>query len=65
VSESEPGNGLPLRVSTLELFFDLVFARVVPFNLAAALMIIGAGVVKGWAAYVLWARRWPPSSFRR
>jgi low temperature requirement protein LtrA len=155
--ESEPGNGLPLRVSTLELFFDLVFAfaitqltgilsrdvtvldgvrvllvfgalwwmyggyvwlsnartpvrapervlmlvgmagflivglaiphafgrdgvalgvgylivvvvhawlyqrvnrniaRVVPFNLAAALMIIGAGVVKGWAAYVLWA----------
>jgi len=157
VSESEPGDGLPLRVSTLELFFDLVFvfaitqltgilahdvtvldgvrvllvfgalwwmyggyvwlsnartpvrtperilmlvgmagflvmglaiphafgrdgvalglgylvvvavhawlyqrvnrniARVVPFNLAAALMIIGAGVVKGWAAYVLWA----------
>jgi low temperature requirement protein LtrA len=156
-SHSEPGNGLPLRVSTLELFFDLVFAfaitqltgilsqdvtvldglqvllvfgalwwmyggyvwlsnartpvrapervlmlvgmagflivglaiphafgrdgvalgvgylivvvvhawlyqrvnrniaRVVPFNLAAALMIIGAGVVKGWAAYVLWA----------
>jgi low temperature requirement protein LtrA len=156
-SDSEPGNGLPLRVSTLELFFDLVFAfaitqltgilsqdvtvldglqvllvfgalwwmyggyvwlsnartpvrapervlmlvgmagflivglaiphafgrdgvalgvgylivvvvhawlyqrvnrniaRVVPFNLAAALMIIGAGVVKGWAAYVLWA----------
>jgi len=23
-------------------------ARVVPFNLAAALLIIGAGVVKGW-----------------
>jgi low temperature requirement protein LtrA len=30
-------------------------ARVVPFNLAAALLIIGAGVVKGWEAYVLWA----------
>ena len=30
-------------------------ARVVPFNLAAALLIIGAGVVQGWAAYVLWA----------
>jgi low temperature requirement protein LtrA len=30
-------------------------ARVVPFNLAAALLIIGAGVVRGWGAYVLWA----------
>ena len=30
-------------------------ARVVPFNVAAALLIIGAGVVKGWGAYVLWA----------
>jgi low temperature requirement protein LtrA len=30
-------------------------ARVVPFNLAAALLIIGAGVVRGWAGYVLWA----------
>ena len=30
-------------------------ARVVPFNVAAALLIIGAGVVRGWAAYVLWA----------
>ena len=30
-------------------------ARVVPFNLAAALLIIGAGVVQGWAAYVMWA----------
>ena len=30
-------------------------ARVTPFNLASALLIIGAGVVRGWAAYVLWA----------
>ena len=30
-------------------------ARVAPFNVAAALLIIGAGVVQGWAAYVLWA----------
>ena len=30
-------------------------ARVAPFNLAAALLIIGAGVVRGWGAYVLWA----------
>jgi len=30
-------------------------ARVVPFNVAAALLIIGAGVVQGRAAYVLWA----------
>jgi low temperature requirement protein LtrA len=30
-------------------------ARVVPFNVAAALLIIGAGVVRGWGAYVLWA----------
>ena len=30
-------------------------ARVAPFNLAAALLIIGAGVAEGWAAYVLWA----------
>ncbi len=30
-------------------------ARVAPFNLAAALLIIGAGVVGGWAAYLLWA----------
>jgi low temperature requirement protein LtrA len=30
-------------------------ARVAPFNLAAALMIIGAGVAGGWAAYLLWA----------
>jgi low temperature requirement protein LtrA len=29
-------------------------ARVAPFNLAAALLIIGAGVVQGWGAYVLW-----------
>jgi low temperature requirement protein LtrA len=29
--------------------------RVAPFNLAAALLIIGAGVVRGWGAYVLWA----------
>jgi len=30
-------------------------ARVLPFNVAAALLIIGAGVVQGWGAYVLWA----------
>ena len=30
-------------------------ARVAPFNLAAALLIIGAGLVKGRAAYGLWA----------
>jgi low temperature requirement protein LtrA len=30
-------------------------ARVAPFNVAAALAIIGAGVVKGWGGYVLWA----------
>jgi low temperature requirement protein LtrA len=30
-------------------------ARVTPFNLASALLIIGAGVARGWAAYVLWA----------
>jgi low temperature requirement protein LtrA len=30
-------------------------ARVTPFNLATALLIIAAGVVKGWAGYVLWA----------
>ena len=30
-------------------------ARVVPFNLAAALLVIVAGVVKGSAGYVLWA----------
>jgi low temperature requirement protein LtrA len=30
-------------------------ARVVPFNVAAALLIIGAGVVQGWGAYALWA----------
>ena len=30
-------------------------ARVTPFNLAAALLIVGAGMVRGWAAYVLWA----------
>jgi low temperature requirement protein LtrA len=30
-------------------------ARVTPFNLVTALLIIGAGIVKGWAAYVLWA----------
>jgi len=29
--------------------------RVTPFNLATALLIIGAGVAGGWAAYVLWA----------
>jgi low temperature requirement protein LtrA len=29
-------------------------ARVVPFNVAAALLIIGAGVVQGRAAYALW-----------
>jgi len=103
VSDAE----LPLRASTLELFFDLVFvfaitqltsvltrdvsvaipdafgrdgvalgvgylivvlihgwlyqrvnrniARVTPFNLAAALLVIAAGVVEGRAAYALWA----------
>jgi len=30
-------------------------ARVTPFNLAAALLVIAAGVVKGPAAYALWA----------
>jgi low temperature requirement protein LtrA len=30
-------------------------ARVVPFNLAAALLVIAAGAVKGPAGYVLWA----------
>jgi low temperature requirement protein LtrA len=30
-------------------------ARVAPFNLAAALLVIGAGLVKGGAAYGLWA----------
>ena len=30
-------------------------ARVAPFNVAAALLIIGAGVVQGGAAYVMWA----------
>jgi low temperature requirement protein LtrA len=30
-------------------------ARVVPFNVAAALLIIAAGVVQGWGVYVLWA----------
>jgi low temperature requirement protein LtrA len=30
-------------------------ARVAPFNLAAALLVIAAGVVEGAAAYVLWA----------
>src|SRR5690242_8140064 len=30
-------------------------ARVAPFNLAAALLVIAAGVVKGTAGYVLWA----------
>ena len=30
-------------------------ARVVPFNLAAALLVIAAGVVKGPAGYVMWA----------
>ena len=30
-------------------------ARVAPFNLAAALLVIAAGVVKGMAGYVLWA----------
>jgi low temperature requirement protein LtrA len=30
-------------------------ARVAPFNFAAALLVIGAGLVKGPAAYVLWA----------
>src|SRR6266581_2323440 len=92
----------PLRVSTLELFFDLVFvfaitqltsilshdvsvaaglrvllifgvlwwmygvhgwlyqrvnrniARVTPFNLVAALLVITAGIVEGEAAYGLW-----------
>ena len=29
--------------------------RVAPFNVAAALLIIGAGLVKGQAAYALWA----------
>jgi low temperature requirement protein LtrA len=30
-------------------------ARVAPFNLATALLIIGAGVAGGWPGYVLWA----------
>ena len=30
-------------------------ARVTPFNLAAALLVIGAGVIKGGAAYAAWA----------
>ena len=30
-------------------------ARVAPFNLAAAILVIAAGLVQGWAAYVLWA----------
>jgi low temperature requirement protein LtrA len=30
-------------------------ARVAPFNLAAALLVIAAGIVKGPAGYVLWA----------
>ena len=30
-------------------------ARVVPFNLAAAVLVIAAGIVKGPAGYVLWA----------
>ena len=30
-------------------------ARVAPFNLAAALLVIGAGLVRGPAAYALWA----------
>jgi low temperature requirement protein LtrA len=30
-------------------------ARIVPFNLAAALLVITAGIVKGGAAYWLWA----------
>ena len=30
-------------------------ALVTPFNLASALLIIGAGLVKGWAVYALWA----------
>ncbi|HEX5304058.1 MAG TPA: low temperature requirement protein A [Streptosporangiaceae bacterium] len=30
-------------------------ARVAPFNLAAAMLVIAAGVVKGTAGYVLWA----------
>jgi low temperature requirement protein LtrA len=31
-------------------------ARVVPFNLAAALLVLGAGIADGgWAAYLLWA----------
>jgi hypothetical protein len=40
-------------------------ARVVPFNLAAALLIIGAGVVQGWAAYVMWVAALASSSCRR
>jgi low temperature requirement protein LtrA len=30
-------------------------ARVTPFNLAAALLVLGAGVIKGGAAYAAWA----------
>ena len=32
-----------------------------PFNLATALLIIGAGVTKGWAAYLLWAAALRPA----
>ena len=39
-------------------------ARVAPFNLAAALLVIAAGVVKGPADYVLWRPR-PPSRCSR
>jgi low temperature requirement protein LtrA len=41
--------------SWLYLRVNRNIARVAPFNLATALLIIGAGVIKGWAAYVLWA----------
>jgi low temperature requirement protein LtrA len=41
--------------SWLYLRVNRNIARVAPFNLATALLIIGAGVIEGWAAYVLWA----------
>ena len=39
----------------LYLRINANIARVAPFNLAAALLVIAAGIVKGPAGYVLWA----------
>jgi low temperature requirement protein LtrA len=51
----DEGDGQPLRVSTLELFFDLVFVFAITqlTGILAALVIV-AGIVKGPAGYVLW-----------